>query len=237
MFRRLLMPECLRFTPVSAIADVRVGIMTFFPPCLCQMFEAEEDGSITQLELAVILKTALGVTHLGVSRLFQAIDVVDAGKITFGEWMNRISHLNFRTDVGCWSLSLLWYLKAFSNVFSVSGALLWPFCRKVQKFCGSELRFCWGLPVCRKPKPPQWNLPPSWNEDQLVFPEPARHCHPQTEQRHLPRLQPQRPCGSRRTSQETQLSGVLGWNEGLSWWEVVVPVCVWSSMGCTVVKG
>lgn len=60
--------------------------MTFFSPCyVFQMFEAEEDGTITQLELAVILKTALGVTHLGVSHLFNAIDLVDTGKITFGE--------------------------------------------------------------------------------------------------------------------------------------------------------
>uniref|UniRef100_A0A674NFS7 Lysophosphatidylcholine acyltransferase 1 n=1 Tax=Takifugu rubripes TaxID=31033 RepID=A0A674NFS7_TAKRU len=50
-----------------------------------KMFEAEEDSAITQMELAVILKTALGVTHLGVSRLFNAIDVGDTGKITFGE--------------------------------------------------------------------------------------------------------------------------------------------------------
>lgn len=50
-----------------------------------QMFEAEEDGAITEMELAVILKTALGVTHLGVSRLFNAIDTGDTGKITFGE--------------------------------------------------------------------------------------------------------------------------------------------------------
>lgn len=49
------------------------------------MFEAEEDGAITERELAVILKTALGVTHLSVSHLFAAIDVVDTGKITFGK--------------------------------------------------------------------------------------------------------------------------------------------------------
>lgn len=49
------------------------------------MFEAEEDGAITERELAVILKTALGVTHLSVSHLFAAIDVGDTGKITFGK--------------------------------------------------------------------------------------------------------------------------------------------------------
>lgn len=90
MFRRLFMPECLRLTCIIALADVSVSIMTFFPPYLSQMFEAEEDGAITELELAVILKTALGVTYLCVSRLFNAIDVADTGKITFGEWVNRI---------------------------------------------------------------------------------------------------------------------------------------------------
>lgn len=49
------------------------------------MFEAEEDGAITEMELAVILKTALGVTNLGVSHLFTAIDTEDTGKITFGK--------------------------------------------------------------------------------------------------------------------------------------------------------
>ncbi|XP_071381588.1 lysophosphatidylcholine acyltransferase 1-like [Centroberyx affinis] len=51
-----------------------------------KMFEAEEDGAITETELAVILKTALGVTHLSVSRLFSAIDVEDTGKITFDKF-------------------------------------------------------------------------------------------------------------------------------------------------------
>lgn len=52
---------------------------------IVQMFEAEEDGAITEMELAVILKTALGVTHLSVSHLFTAIDAEDTGKITFGK--------------------------------------------------------------------------------------------------------------------------------------------------------
>lgn len=52
------------------------------------MFEAEEDGAITEMELAVILKTALGVGHLSVSRLFAAVDIKDTGKITFGKKPN-----------------------------------------------------------------------------------------------------------------------------------------------------
>uniref|UniRef100_A0A665UQZ6 Lysophosphatidylcholine acyltransferase 1 n=1 Tax=Echeneis naucrates TaxID=173247 RepID=A0A665UQZ6_ECHNA len=51
-----------------------------------KMFEAEEDGAITEMELAVILKTALGVSHLSVSRLFTAIDSEDTGKITFDKF-------------------------------------------------------------------------------------------------------------------------------------------------------
>ena len=56
-----------------------------------QMFEAEEDGAITEMELAVILKTALGVNHLSVSHLFTAIDAEDTGKITFGKNPNKHS--------------------------------------------------------------------------------------------------------------------------------------------------
>lgn len=51
------------------------------------MFEAAEDDAITETELAVILKTALGVTHLSVSCLFTAIDTEDTGKVTFGKKM------------------------------------------------------------------------------------------------------------------------------------------------------
>lgn len=52
---------------------------------LLQMFEADEDGAVTESELAVILKTAVGLAHLNVSHLFTAIDADDTGKITFGK--------------------------------------------------------------------------------------------------------------------------------------------------------
>uniref|UniRef100_A0A668AJS9 Lysophosphatidylcholine acyltransferase 1 n=1 Tax=Myripristis murdjan TaxID=586833 RepID=A0A668AJS9_9TELE len=54
-----------------------------------KMFEAEEDGAITERELATILKTALGVAHLSVSSLFTAIDMEDTGKITFGKKLHK----------------------------------------------------------------------------------------------------------------------------------------------------
>lgn len=48
-----------------------------------KMFEADEDSAITEAEMAIILKTALGVAELNVSRLFTAIDMEDTGKVTF----------------------------------------------------------------------------------------------------------------------------------------------------------
>lgn len=59
------------------------------------MFEAEEDSAITERELALVLKTALGVTHLNVTRLFAAIDVDDTGKITFGKIILKTPKLFF----------------------------------------------------------------------------------------------------------------------------------------------
>uniref|UniRef100_A0A8C4GT42 EF-hand domain-containing protein n=1 Tax=Dicentrarchus labrax TaxID=13489 RepID=A0A8C4GT42_DICLA len=64
-----------------------------------KMFEADEDGAITEMELAVILKTALGVTHLSVSRLFTAIDKEDTGKITFDKFRSFLEqHPDFAED-------------------------------------------------------------------------------------------------------------------------------------------
>lgn len=48
-----------------------------------KMMESDKDGAITEAELAVILKTALGVSRLSVSRLFSSIDSTDTGKITY----------------------------------------------------------------------------------------------------------------------------------------------------------
>ncbi len=52
---------------------------------ILQMFEADEDGAIIERELMCILRTALGVGELKVSRLFRAIDEEDSGKISFGK--------------------------------------------------------------------------------------------------------------------------------------------------------
>ncbi|CAL8289339.1 unnamed protein product [Merluccius merluccius] len=64
-----------------------------------KMFEAEQDGAITEAELAVILKTALGVADLGVSRLFTAMDAADTGKITFDTFRSFMAqHPDFSED-------------------------------------------------------------------------------------------------------------------------------------------
>jgi len=49
------------------------------------MFEAQEDGAVVEDELAIILKTALGIGDFVVCDLFRAIDCQDKGKITFGK--------------------------------------------------------------------------------------------------------------------------------------------------------
>uniref|UniRef100_A0A671LCR8 Lysophosphatidylcholine acyltransferase 1-like n=1 Tax=Sinocyclocheilus anshuiensis TaxID=1608454 RepID=A0A671LCR8_9TELE len=51
-----------------------------------RMFEAQEDGAVVEDELAVVLKTALGIGDFVVCDLFRAIDCQDKGKITFDEF-------------------------------------------------------------------------------------------------------------------------------------------------------
>ncbi|KAL0963363.1 hypothetical protein UPYG_G00305380 [Umbra pygmaea] len=64
-----------------------------------KMFEAEEDGDITEAELTCILKTALGVAYLNISRLFTAIDVEDTGKVTYEKFrFFAEQHPDFRKD-------------------------------------------------------------------------------------------------------------------------------------------
>lgn len=54
--------------------------------CPLQMYGSPEDGSIDEANLSCILKTALGVSELTVTDLFQAIDQEEKGRITFGKW-------------------------------------------------------------------------------------------------------------------------------------------------------
>ncbi|XP_077063492.1 lysophosphatidylcholine acyltransferase 1 [Siphateles boraxobius] len=60
--------------PAKTIETIRLAF---------KMFEAEEDGAITENELMCVLRTALGVGKLKVRSLFRAIDDEDTGKITF----------------------------------------------------------------------------------------------------------------------------------------------------------
>ncbi|XP_061807058.1 lysophosphatidylcholine acyltransferase 1 [Nerophis lumbriciformis] len=64
-----------------------------------KMFEADEDGAITETELAVILQTALGVSHLIVTRLFAAIDSEDTEKVTFENFRSFVEeHIDFAEE-------------------------------------------------------------------------------------------------------------------------------------------
>lgn len=55
------------------------------------MYGSPEDGSIDEASLSCILKTALGVSELTVTDLFQAIDQEEKGRITFGKWSRVVS--------------------------------------------------------------------------------------------------------------------------------------------------
>lgn len=57
--------------------------------CPWQMYGSPEDGSIDEISLSCILKTALGVSELTVTDLFQAIDQEEKGRITFGKWSSH----------------------------------------------------------------------------------------------------------------------------------------------------
>lgn len=70
-----------------------------------QMFEAQEDGAVVEEELAVILKTALGIGDFAVSDLFRAIDCQDKGKLTFGRSIYVDLHVNYNLAV-CWNCKL-----------------------------------------------------------------------------------------------------------------------------------
>ncbi|OBS65957.1 hypothetical protein A6R68_05504 [Neotoma lepida] len=50
------------------------------------MYGSPEDGSIDEANLSCILKTALGVSELTVTDLFQAIDQEEKGRITFDDF-------------------------------------------------------------------------------------------------------------------------------------------------------
>ncbi|XP_052473570.1 lysophosphatidylcholine acyltransferase 1 [Carassius gibelio] len=60
--------------PAQTLDSIRLGF---------QMFEAEEDGAITEKQLMCIMRTLLGVGELEVSRLFRAIDEEHSGTICF----------------------------------------------------------------------------------------------------------------------------------------------------------
>lgn len=56
--------------------------------CSCpQLFDTDKDGKITHEEFTALLRSALGVSDLNMTKLFEEIDADSSGFITFGKFM------------------------------------------------------------------------------------------------------------------------------------------------------
>lgn len=55
--------------------------------CICpfQLFDQDDDGTITEKEFACIIQSALGLPDLDVSNLFKEIDADETGKLSYGK--------------------------------------------------------------------------------------------------------------------------------------------------------
>lgn len=53
--------------------------------CLFQLFDQDDDGTITEKEFACIIQSALGLPDLDVSNLFKEIDADETGKLSYGK--------------------------------------------------------------------------------------------------------------------------------------------------------
>lgn len=51
-----------------------------------QLFDIDEDNSITRDEFTSLLRTTLGVCDLDVNQLFDEIDIDGSGHITYGKY-------------------------------------------------------------------------------------------------------------------------------------------------------
>lgn len=54
-------------------------------PSLVQLFDTDEDERITREEFAALLRSALGVSDMNMTKLFKDIDADASGFITFSE--------------------------------------------------------------------------------------------------------------------------------------------------------
>lgn len=58
--------------------------------CFVLQLYQSENGTITEEDLAHILKTAMGVSQINVTHLFRAVDEEEKGKITYGKYVKWI---------------------------------------------------------------------------------------------------------------------------------------------------
>ncbi len=76
-------------------------VMNFAILSSVPIFEAQEDGAVVEEELAVILKTALGIADFAVCDLFRTIDCQNTGKITFGRTIYIVLHVKCDVAFRC----------------------------------------------------------------------------------------------------------------------------------------
>lgn len=89
LFQALQMPGIVHRAAVSGWCAHRVHSKVM-PKCFCtfclfQLFDMDEDGTITEDEFASIIQSALRLPELDVSVLFKEIDADKTGKLSYGK--------------------------------------------------------------------------------------------------------------------------------------------------------
>lgn len=86
-----LLTELLSARKARWVANVHRGFIGkvmpkyFYTFCLFQLFDMDEDGTITEDEFASIIQSALRLPELDVSALFKEIDADETGKLSYGK--------------------------------------------------------------------------------------------------------------------------------------------------------
>lgn len=83
------------------------SLFFFFFFFILQLFDIDEDGSITEDEFAQIIRSSLGLPDLDVSNLFKEIDADHSNKLSYGkeaEWELRKSRFGGTVGRRLWGV-------------------------------------------------------------------------------------------------------------------------------------